>query len=182
MKCALSLMAVLLVAAMVATAQGHDKYAQESLRGLKEVSLLIEGLEPRTAVLGLNKSAIQADVELGLRQAGIKVLTGAESRAVPDAAMLHIKANMREGHGAAAEIFSCSLDVRLIQRVRLERDPGIAHLFASTWSAESGVEATGGGPGNVSVTSRIARGDAVGRVVRQVVDQFINAWLLVNPK
>lgn len=182
MRCASSVMLVLLVVATAATAQGNDKSAQDSLRGLKGARVLVEGLEPSTAALGLNKSAIQTDVELSLRQAGIRVLTETESRAVLDAAILRIKGRTTVAKGKTTALYRCDLDLRLIQRVRLERDPSMMSLSASTWSTESAFRAGCEGSGCLAVSSRIKFGEAIGGTIRRLVDEFINAWLLVNPK
>ena len=74
MRRALSLMGVLLVAATAATAL-DTQGTRETLRGLEGVEVLVENLSPEVERDGIDKTTIKTDVELKLRQTGIKVLT-----------------------------------------------------------------------------------------------------------
>jgi hypothetical protein len=165
-------MAILLLTVTSAAAQGDDKYSRRSLMGLKGVYVLVTILPAEAEAGGLNRSAIQTDVELKLRQAGIKVLTETEATAVPGAPSLYVEATLPGGKGTTTTgLYACSLNVRLEQIVRLERDPITGILAATTWSA----------PGIVGMVGqenlRMLRD-----TIKDMVDQFINAWLSVNPK
>jgi hypothetical protein len=72
------LVVALVVMVGVATA-GDNELTRRSLKGLKWVFVAVEGLEAEVEQNGLTKIAIQTDVELKLRQAGICVL-GNEGR------------------------------------------------------------------------------------------------------
>lgn len=100
MRRALWLMAVVLVAATAATAI-DSKDGRETLRGLKGVYVLVEHLNPEAERDGLDKTTIQTDVELKLRQAGIQVLTGTEWLAEPGAPCLLVQAGTLPPNGGA---------------------------------------------------------------------------------
>jgi hypothetical protein len=167
MRRALSLMAVLLVAATAAMPQLDDKFGRRSLRGLAGVEVLVEDLTPEAEADGLWKTAIQTDVELKLRQAGIKVLTQKQSLAAPGQPCLHILVTTLKDQGQ----YIHGVSVELKQAVGLERDPSIAVFMATTWRGR-GVLGTVGREKLQQVRSE----------VKDQVDQFINAYLSVNPK
>ena len=62
----------------------------QTLKGLRGVTVFVEGLTPEAEREGLTKLALQTDIELKLRQAGIRVLTTTEW----DAAALFVKVNL----------------------------------------------------------------------------------------
>ena len=117
---------------------------------------------------GLTTSAIQTDVELKLRQAGICVLTREKRLDTPGQPWLYVKVfTVTRNDGLYAYK---SVDVEFWQSVRLDRD-------SCLWSAAQtrstpGIVATVGG-GNLR---------DVRETLRDKVDQFINAYLSVNPK
>ena len=166
MRCALSLMAVLLATAMAATPQ-DDEYTQETLQGLKGVRVLIENLHPDAARDGLDKTTIQTDVELKLRQTGIKVLTETEWLAAAGAPYLYIHLDTCGGETGR---YAFSIEVSLQQMARLERDPKIVAIRAATWSS-----------GSIGTVGRANLQD-IRNSIKDHVDKFINAWLSVNPK
>jgi hypothetical protein len=163
-------MVVLLLAATAATAQGDNESSRETLRGLKEVEVLIESLTPEAEANGLDKSAIQTDVELTLRQAGIKVLTGAKALAAPGAPALYVRVSTFR-RKTEPGFYSFSMEVRLEQSVRLERDPRMRALLAATWSSSGYIGTVG------SANLKELRNS-----LKDEMNQFINAWLSVNPK
>ena len=58
---------------------GDDEKSRMSLRGLKGMQVVVEHLEPEVEQHGLTTSALQTDVELKLRQAGIPMLDRAHN-------------------------------------------------------------------------------------------------------
>jgi hypothetical protein len=154
----------LLVAASAATAQ-DDEISRQSLKELKGVVVLVEPLKAEVEQDGLTKTSIQTDVELKLRQAGIAVLTQAEGHAVPGGPVLYINVNTSSG-----PLYAFSIRVEVCQDVRLDRDPSIRIIGATTWSV-----AGGGSVGRNNL--RVIRDG-----IKDHVDQFINAYLSVNPR
>jgi hypothetical protein len=157
----------LLVAASAANAQ-NDEISRQSLKGLKGVFVLVEPLRAEVEKGGLNKTSIQTDVELKLRQAGTTVLTEAESHAVPGGPVLYVNVNAQSSQNGLT--YAYSIRVELNQDVRLDRDPSIRIIGATTWSVA--------GVGTVGRDNlRDIRNSTKDRV-----DEFINAYLSVNPK
>jgi hypothetical protein len=157
---------VLLVAASAATA-ADTEFTRPSLKGLNAVEVLVESLSTEAERDGLNKTSIQTDVQLKLRQAGIRVLTRAERFETPGWPFLYIDVAVKLR--TDVPVYAYSINVELEQSVRLDRAPSI-QLSATTWSVGS-VGAVGRNK------LRTVRDD-----IKDHVDEFINAYLSVNPK
>jgi len=138
-------------------------YDRESLRGLPGVSVVVEGLGDIGKQAGLTVEQLQTDVELKLRQAGIKVLSKSEVRSTPGAPHLYVNVYMLQS-GA------CHIDVRVNQFARLERRNS-TRVIASTWSIEA-----------LGFTPAIQAAATIRRNVGARVDRFISAYLAVNPR
>ena len=117
----------------------------------------------------MDETAIRTDVELKLRRAGIRVLTEEKRLKTPGAPRLNI--------AVIAELSTDGLSythfvvVKLDQDVRLERDLSERAFGATTWSSDFQV---GFWP---RADLRTLRDD-----IKDKVDQFISAYLSVNPK
>jgi len=144
-----------------------DKFSRETLRGLNGVYVAVEDLEPEIERLGLTKNQIQTDVELKLRLAGIKVLTGEEWRREKGRPYLYIQVRVLES--SLSGLFHLNINIEFSQNVRLIRDPSIITL-GSTW----GVDAVGE-VGRKKIYQ-------IRNHIKDLLDKFINAWLSVNPK
>jgi hypothetical protein len=128
----------------------------KSLVGLTAVEVLVEDLPMGAAKLGLTKEALQTDIELKLRLAGMRIIApiGAE--------VLYVAVNVASDGRAA------NIAIELDQSARLDRDPTIWVPSASTWSKD------------IIVTNPTAQG--IRNQIKDQVDVFLNAWLSVNPK
>ena len=138
---------------------------EKSLRGLKGVFVTIQGLKEYMEKDGLTKLQVKTDVELRLRKAGIKVLTEEELPVPKEYAVLFVDINsfkMSDGYA-----FNCSLEV--LQAAKLLRDPEITGPFM-TWTSFH----TGYVPKDNLRFIREGLSD--------LVDEFINDYLAVNPK
>ena len=145
-----------------------DELSRPTLRGLQGVGVLIENLRFEFEQNGLTRSAIQTDVELKLRQAGIPVLSRDMLLQSAGKPYLYVQVSVC----IASSDLSCAfhISVELRQNARLERDPNI-YSSVSTWS-------TLGLTGTVEkMNVRMVRDS-----VKDQVDQFINAYLAMNPK
>jgi hypothetical protein len=175
---------LVLIAVMVAAAgTGRDVAAQElvdlraqfqelrrrSLRGLQGVEVVVEVMKPMAARYGLTDTQVQTDVELRLRQAGIRVLTPDESDPTPGSPSLYVNIHTVFGDGPAVGLVGYSIDVELKQAVQLERDPAIWLPSAVTWSENQ--------RGLVGRTQLHALREALS----DLVDRFINAYYTANP-
>ena len=161
----LATVALLLLAMSGRSAMAFDdESTRATLKGLPGVWVWVEDFSDDAKRAGFNQQTFQTDVELKLRLAGIKILTEQERMFTSGIPYLSLLVNpLHDQHG---EIAAYGTRLHLWQGVRLIREPSIT-AFASTWSV-SGV-----GYGKLS---------GVRNSVKDLVDQFINAWLSVNPK
>ncbi len=157
------MIAELFASVLIATDTERDR---ATLKGLEGVHVIVEELKDDAERDGLTKSAIRTDVESKLRQAGIRVLAENEGLSTPGSPVLYVNANTLKNDDG---LYAYSIVVQLMQGVTLRRDSSISGR-AVTWS--------NGGVGTVGQnTLRKIRED-----VCDHVDQFINAYLSVNPK
>ena len=147
---------------------GDSELDRRTLRGLQGVAVMVETIAAEAERDGLPKRQVQTDVELRLRQSGIHVLSLAEGLTTPGRPYLyiHVAAAKRDG----MRFYAYDVSVRLNQDVWLDRDLDIKGLGITTWDV--------GAVGSI--------GDAMIRDLRESVldkvDQFINAYLAVNPE
>ena len=160
-----------LVIGLVAPALAKDlPWERESLAGLAGVLVLVEGLNPDVERQVVTQSTLQTDVEVKLRQVGIRVLTETEWLAAPGSPSLSVAVDaVSLSLGEARPVYAVVVRLELSQKVALHRNPVIA-LRAPTWRTGSIVAATAG------------KVDKVREYVRDKVDEFINAYLAANPK
>ena len=161
MKVLLSLVLVFLITGGAVVARAQDTESErQTLKGLKGIRVLVENLEPEVELTGLTRAAIQTDVELKLRLAGIPVLT---QSGVP---YLYVQVSFLT---TSDGYWPFHISVEFNQRVRLDRDRTIVGS-AITWS-----EVRFGGTSKANV-------HMVRDTTKDLVDEFINAYLSVNPK
>jgi len=157
-----------LAVGFVASAVAADtELERRMLAGLAGVYVLVGDMKPDAEKDGLAGSTLQTDVELKLRQAGIRVLTSGEWLAAPGNPSLYLFVGTVKNETG---LYAYYINLELHQEVRLTRNPAITSL-ATTWHA----------PGFVGIVldrnlSKVRDG------VRDVVDQFLNAYLAANPK
>src|SRR5207245_1832743 len=103
-------------------AQVDDNTNKESLRGLSGVMVTVNDISSEAERDGITKSKLQTDIELRLRQAGIRVLTFEEWRNAKDNRIgwLDLYVGMLKGEST---FYACSVKVKLMQIVSLVRDP-----------------------------------------------------------
>jgi hypothetical protein len=140
-----------------------DKTSRETIRGITGMHVVLY-LQPFFLEYeGLSKSKIQTDVESELRLAGIKVLTKRELKKEKGQPIFYIYINGIKG---PKNILIYEVGVRLMQDASLVRKPNLTFL-APTW--EIGIV----GFGEIK---------NIQTDTKDMVDQFINAYLSVNPK
>jgi hypothetical protein len=131
---------------------------RDTLRGIRAIKVVVENLKPDVERDGLNASTLQTDVELKLRQAGIRV--------EETTAYLYVRVTTLKREA----MYAYSMTANLSQHVVLVRDPAIS-ANAVTWNALGGIGMVGS-----------ARLSVIRDYVRDVVDEFVNAYLAANPK
>ena len=139
-----------------------------TLRGLQGVGVLVEKLPPEVESQGLSRDQLQKEVESKLEKAGIKVLTREEAFNAAGEPFLYINLNVNIAK-TESDIYPYGIDMLLIQKVSLLRDPKLTS-YAITWST--------GGVGSIAkpILSQLRES------VEAMVDVFIKAYLAENPK
>lgn len=165
-----TIVAACLLFVMIAAAD--DEIQRKTLAGLQGVAVEVVPLDdPQVERDGLSPSAIQTDVELRLRQAGIPVLSREQSFRTPGKPFLVLSIGaLKATPSSGLDIYPYSIKLTFEQLVILARSPGTRGL-AVTWSAT----------GKTGVVGR-ERLSTIRDNVRDMVDQFINAYLAANPK
>jgi hypothetical protein len=140
---------------------GDNPWDRATLKGIKQMAVLVEDMSPDLAQDGLIKSQIRTDVESRLRQSGITVVPSS-----PD--FLYVRVSTWKLPNSP--VYAVAITVEFRQQIILARDPTIPVASAATW----GVDALG------------AFGSERLREVRphviDNVDKFIGAYLEQNPK
>ena len=103
---------------------------RETLRGLKEISVLVEYLPDDVERAGLNREHLQRDIEVRLRQAGLHVLTISEVANSAGAPYLYVAVYPITSPSANFTAYAVALTLK--QLVQLSRNP-TTELFATTW-------------------------------------------------
>jgi len=132
---------------------------RDTLRGLREVSVLVEYLPDDVEREGLNREHLQRDIEVRLRQAGLHVLTISEVANSPGAPYLYVAVYPITTSSLYSNAYAVALTLK--QLVQLSRHP-TTELFATTWEGPMHL----GSLGDVKVLG--IRGkifDAVGRFI-----------------
>jgi hypothetical protein len=132
-----------------------------TLRGIKEVNVVIESIEPEIQNLGLTQAQVQADVEAKLRGANIAVSPDIE-RGRP---AIYLYVQVIRPEKLSRLFYSISLSV--LQNVVLERDPEVK-TNTDTWV----VRVLGMSSGTEPIRSEI----------RSLMDQFIEDFRKANQK
>ena len=127
---------------------------------LPVLQVVIEDLHPDAERNGLRRSQLQTDVELTLREAGIRVTNNAVD-------YVDVNLNARQPTDWT-DLYAYSLHVSLHRRVVVEANG--MDMLAEVWSK-----------GSVGIVGS-ARWRDMRNMVRDEVDTFINAYLSVNPK
>jgi hypothetical protein len=132
-----------------------------TLRGIKEVNVVIESIEPDIQSLGLTQAQVKADVEGKLREANIPISPDIE-RGRP---ALYLYVQVMRPEKLNRLFYSISLSV--LQNVVLERDPNVK-TNTDTWL----VRMLGMSSGTEAIRSDI----------RSLLDQFVEDYRKVNQK
>jgi hypothetical protein len=147
---------------IVPFALAEDKeITRMTLRGIKEVNVVIESIEPEIQSLGLTQDQVKADVEGKLREANIAVSPDVE-RGRP---ALYLYVQVIRPEKLNRLFYSISLSV--LQNVVLERDPNVK-TNTDTWV----VRMLGMSSGTEAIRSDI----------RSLLDQFVEDYRKANQK
>jgi hypothetical protein len=142
-----------------------DNETRKSLKGLNSISVMIfvDGFED------LTDTTIRTDVELKLRMAGIKVIDEDDTKLISDAILyVEVIGYKLPDH----PMYSFGIQVQVRQYGTFKRFLGNEELIlgVETWSVN-----TVGYAGEDKM-------DYIRDGVKEFIDQFLNAYLSVNPK
>jgi hypothetical protein len=141
---------------------------RDTLRGLREVSVLVEYLPDDVEREGLSREQLKRDIEVRLRQAGLRVLTILEIAKSPGAPYLYVAVYPITGPSVNLNAYAIGLTLK--QLVQLSRNP-TTELFATTWEGPAPPSSLSA-PRVLDIRSRIS----------DAVERFIIDYLAVNPK
>jgi hypothetical protein len=145
-----------------AWAQASYVNEQGSLKGLPGVGVLVEAMKDNTRG-AVTKESVQTDVELRLRQLGIKVFPTWDQ----NSATLYVNVNLVRN--STVPLSGFSVEVAVQQMVRLDRAPTV-RMVATTWHT--------GSAGSVGAETV----GQIRQIVINLVDRFANDFLAANPK
>jgi hypothetical protein len=162
----LAILGVIVGLAAFESDAADDEDTRTTLHNLSGVKVVIESLGPDMEGAGLSQQQLQTDVELQLRQAGLRVLTTEEWAQVPGRPWLYVNAQVL--------LIDNDLAVYSI-RVEINQD---AHLTALDAFADVVTWDKGG----IGATEMANLSPHVRDGLRDLVDTFIDAYLSVNPQ
>ena len=143
---------------------------RETLRGLQGVYVIVEEIQPNiqkyAVKAGLTKEQLQKDIELRLKEVGIKVLSRDECINTPGKPVLYVSVNT---HEAERYWYAYDIKIELQQVVKMEANPKV-NTLAATWSMNmTGITNIG--------SLNIIKGD-----VEVLLGKFQQAYWAVNRK
>jgi hypothetical protein len=140
---------------------------RDTLRGLREVSVLVEYLPDDVEREGLSREHLKRDIEVRLQQAGLRVLAISEIAKSPGAPYLYVAVYPITGPSVNLNAYAIGLTLK--QLVQLSRNP-TTEFFATTWEGPAPPSLLSA-PRVLDIRTRIS--DAIGR--------FIIDYQAVNP-
>jgi len=163
---------IVLLLALSSQGFAQDTRDTVGLRGLAGVAVAVSELKQEVERDGLFKAQLQTDVELGLRKAGIRVLTKEQWLIAPGQPTLDVIVALFKSPSSNVAVYAKSVNVVLRQNVVLSRKPYTIVRGAITWEST-----LMGGVSNSTVLQKDIRD-----IVADRFDEFINAFLAANPK
>jgi predicted secreted protein len=146
-----------------------NEVQRSSLSGLTGVFVIVEEVSESLEKAGLTQLQLKNDVELRLRQAGIKILSEEESLKWPGHAALRVQVICVPSSDNSK--FAISVQIKFCQDVYLARDPKIG-CIADTWSA----------PVLTGFCDKSGLRNLVREYLSDCIDEFINDYLEANSK
>jgi hypothetical protein len=147
-----------------AEAADHDL-----LKGLKGVKIVIEPLPEAVKQINLTKDEIRRDVELKLRQAGIKILAENSTIATPGPAILSVKVTLKEAFEDTSVLYFGDMELFVKEFAILEREK-IRGLMV-TWTR-----------GSSFLAGQVNAKEGCRKTIMKLLNTFLNDYLKANPK
>lgn len=165
---ALALLAT--VAALLVPSVVRSDVRPQSMRGLRAVAVTVDISSPSEEFVQLvTESAVRTNVELRLRQAGVRVVSPHDLRAVVGTLAVSITALQIQG----TPMYAISVSESLLRDLwRVVDGRPVEYFVAETWDTASTL---------VQGRSVLAEGGA-GGLLNSSTDEFLNVWLASHPK
>lgn len=162
------LLPIVVLLALPSLGLAQERVDPGALRGLAGVAVAVSNIPQEAERDGLFHNTLQTDVELRLRMAGIRVLTGEQWLNALGQPTLNISVGLVKSR---SDVYAKSVEVTVTQNVLLTRNAS-TFVRAATWQSFKFV-----GISNSSILQRDIRDN-----VADSVDEFINAFLAANPR
>ena len=122
---------VVLCSFTIAAANAAERSGEiESLKGLTDVHVVVDGITKQAEAAGVKKADVQAQVEKAIKAAGLRVLAANErARGAPT---IYLSTIVFLADKSSDDLFVYSIEVSLTQEVRLARSPGV-RTQSATW-------------------------------------------------
>ena len=161
------LLAVVLCGSRFGLADNSSVGARYGLKGLKGFYVQVDNLSFDVEDCGLTRQDIQRDVELQLRKGGAVVLTREQAMDNPNAPRLRVQIMASKQRNSPYYNYCAILNFG--QGAVLSRDASLT-VDAITW--------------NKAGMGMLKKKELVGmrKVISEIVDDFLNAYLAENPK
>jgi hypothetical protein len=154
----IAVLAVILFSS-VATAAAQDLSVDAaSLKGINGIQVVVEEPDDSGKALGLSRDAIQGDVELKLRSAGVRVVSGRDNFGSPGSPFLHVDVMAIDRTTVAS--------IELCQNVHLMRNREFS--VGTTWSRR--------------MMETNATAETTRNLIKDEVDFFLKDLLSVNSR
>ncbi len=165
MRLVYAMSGLVLAAAMQARAQSFEEMLRPTLAGLPSVVVSLSHISEDLARAGVDSSTVRTDVELRLRFGKVPILGASEYSPTPTSRAAVLSVDVSAIRLASSRGWAVHVQVELHQYVRLLRDSSIT--VAPTWRSR----------GTYGV---VPDAQEIRRLIRDQVDQFVNAYRFVN--
>ena len=165
-------LAVFVGASLAADTKAQDTANDATLKGLTAIRVAVDVSDAAAEQQSLRKADLQSRIEGKLKKAGLQVLGESErAQGMPTLYLnLSLLALDKSADPSAAEVYVYSIDLALIQEVRLLRAPGIK-AASPTWRA----------PGSLG-TLEAAELAGLRDTADELADRFLAAYRAANAK
>lgn len=152
----------------IATAQPKP----DPLGGVRKVTVLVLFGPTGTPPNGISEGRLQTILELRLRTAGLRVLTREEDNKDPDInPYVYLEVATLETSNQAGTVIGYAHRLDLSARVFASVPFNRARAPMVLWSN-----------GLIAVADRLSAAADIERIVNNLADEFLNAWLKANPR
>jgi len=164
----------ILFAIAASVAASDDKTDRATLRGIKEVCVIVELTGPTQVGVPVSKDRLQTEIEGRVTASGLSINKEATAclflHVQPLPALGRNKLPALGRNNKPVGLYALELSLQLMQTVSLTRDPSVK-TYAPTWSVA-----------NMATLPAEDVDPAARQITVDLVDRFVQAYQSVNPK